>query len=124
VKEKMINDCFNASGMTINRFIMPQGVRRDAIAGELGARRYDSAETDIEGDLKAGDGPAVLHVAARAPEHADRLVRQGVSKIELSDPGRRRAGSRSSSSTRCRARADRGELRLLLPALVRTVRTA
>lgn len=85
VKEQMINDCFNASGMTINRFIMPQGVRRDAIAGELGARRYDSPETDIEGDLEAGEGQQYFTSQLAIPNTLIGWFDRAVTKIELSD---------------------------------------
>lgn len=85
VKEKLINDCFNASGMTLNRFIMPQGVRRDAIAGELGGRRYDSAETDIEGDLKAGSGQQYFTSQLALPNTLIGWYDKAISKIELSD---------------------------------------
>lgn len=84
-KKRMIQECFNASGMTINRFILPQGVERNAIDAELGARRYDSSETDIEGSLKAGAGEQYLISQLALPNtllgYNDRVV----SKIELSD---------------------------------------
>jgi len=85
VKEKMINECWNAGGLTLNRFIMPQGVRRDAIQGELGARRYDSAETDIEGDLNAGSGQQYFTSQLAIPNTLIGWFDQAVSKIELSD---------------------------------------
>lgn len=85
VKEKMINECYNASGMTINRFILPQGVRRDAIAGELGARRYDSPETDIEGDLKAGSGQQYFTSQLAIPNTLIGWFDKTISKVELSD---------------------------------------
>lgn len=85
VKEKMINECMNASGMTLNRFIVDQAVRRDAIAGERGARRYDSAETDIEGDLKAGAGQQQFTSALALPGTLIGWYDKAFSKIELSD---------------------------------------
>lgn len=85
VKEKMINDCWNAGGVTINRFIMSQGVRRDVIAGELGARRYDSSETDIEGDLNAGSGQQYFTSQLALPNTMIGYYDKAVSKIELSD---------------------------------------
>jgi hypothetical protein len=100
----------------INRFIVAQGVRRDAIAGELGARRYDSADGHRRGDLKAG-GPEVLHVAARPPGHADRLVRQGVSQDRAVGPaGRRRGQVDLQARQGAGQESDGGQLRLLLPA--------
>ena len=85
VKEKMINDCWNAGGVEINRFIMPQGVRRDAIAGELGGRRYDSPETDIEGDLSAGSGQQYFTSQLALPSTLIGFYDKAISKIELSD---------------------------------------
>lgn len=85
VKEKMINDCFNSSGATLNRFIMPQGVRRDAIASEQGGRRYDSAQTDIEGDLKAGSGEKFFTSQLAIPGTLIGWYDQAYRKIELSD---------------------------------------
>ncbi len=85
VKEKMINDCYNASGMTINRFILPQGVRRDAIAGELGGRRYGSAETDIEGDLNPGKGQKYFTSQLALPNTLIGWYGEAIKKIELSD---------------------------------------
>lgn len=85
VKERMINDCFNASGMTLNRFIVPQGVRRDTISGELGGRRYDSAETDIEGDLNPGKGQKYFTSQLALPSTVIGWYDQAVKKIELSD---------------------------------------
>lgn len=85
VKEKMINDCWNAGGVQINRFIVAQGVRRDAIAGERGARRYDSAEQDIEGDLKAGSGQKYFTSQLAIPGAMIGWYDQAYSKVELSD---------------------------------------
>ena len=85
VKRKMIQECFNASGLTINRFILPQGVERDAIAAELGARRYDSSETDIEGSLKAGSGEQYFTSQLALPNTLIGYNDRVVSKIELSD---------------------------------------
>jgi hypothetical protein len=85
VKEKMINDCWNAAGVTINRFIMPQGVRRDAIAAEQTKRRYDSASTDIEGDLEAGSGEQNFTSQLALPNTLIGWFDKAVGKIELSD---------------------------------------
>lgn len=85
VKEKMLNDCYNASGATLDRFILPQGVRRDAISAELGGRRYDSAETDIEGDLSAGSGQQYLTSQLAIPGTLIGFYSQALRKIELSD---------------------------------------
>ncbi len=85
VKEKMINDCWNAAGVKINRFIVSQGARRDAIAGELGGRRYDSAETDIEGDLKPGQGEKFFTSQLAFPATMIGWYDKAYSKIELSD---------------------------------------
>lgn len=85
VKEKMVNDIWNAGGVKANRFIMSQGVRRDAIAGELGARRYNSADTDIEGDLSAGDGEKFFTSQLAIPNALICWFNQAYTKIELSD---------------------------------------
>ncbi len=85
VKRRMKQECFNASGVTINRFIMPQGVERDAIAAELGARRYDGPETDIEGSLKAGSGEQYFTSQLALPNTLIGFFDKAVSKIELSD---------------------------------------
>lgn len=85
VKEKMINDCWNAGGGTINRFIMPQGVRRDAISGELGSRRFDSSDMDIEGDLKAGKAQKYYTSQLALPGTLIGWYDKAISKIELSD---------------------------------------
>lgn len=85
VKEKMINDCWNAGGVQLNRFIQSQGVRRDAIAGERGARRYDSSDMDIEGDLKAGAGQKNFTSQLALPGVLIGWYDQAYSKIELSD---------------------------------------
>jgi len=85
VKRRMIQECFNASGMTINRFILPQGVERDAIAGELGSRRYDGSEVDIEGSLKAGSGEQYFISQLALPNTLIGWKNEAVSKIELSD---------------------------------------
>ena len=83
-KARMINDCWNAGGGTINRFIMPQGVRRDAINGELGARRFDSAEMDIEGDLNAGKGQKYYTSQLALPNTLIGWYDKAISKLELS----------------------------------------
>ena len=85
VKRRMIQECFNQSGLTVNRFIMPQGVERDAISAELGARRYDSSETDIEGSLKAGSGEQYFTSQLALPNTLISYHDRVVSKIELSD---------------------------------------
>jgi hypothetical protein len=60
-------------------------VERDAIAAELGARRYDSAETDIEGSLKAGSGEQYLISQLALPNTLIGYNDRVVSKVELSD---------------------------------------
>lgn len=85
VKEKMINDCWNVAGVRLNRFIIGQGVRRDTIGGELGGRRYDSSDVDIEGDLKPGKGQQNFTSQLALPGTVIGFYDQAVSKIELSD---------------------------------------
>ncbi len=85
VKEKMINECWNAGGVQINRFIVPQGVRRDAIAGERGGRRYDSGDVDLQGDLKAGSGEKYYTSQLAIPGTMIGWFNMAYSKIELSD---------------------------------------
>lgn len=85
VKEKMINDCWNAAGVKLNRFIIGQGVRRDAIAGELGARRYDSAEVDLEGDLAPGKGQQYFTSQLAPANTAIGYFDQAVGMIDLSE---------------------------------------
>ena len=85
VKEKMINDCYTASGMTVNRFAIPFGVRRDTIAGNLGGRRYDSAETDIEGDLSAGKGQKYYTSPMCLPGVLVGWANMSIGKIELAE---------------------------------------
>lgn len=85
VKERMINECWIAGGGTINRFILPYGVSRDAVDGQLGGRRYDSSEVDIEGDLKAGKGQKYYKSALALPNTLIGWYNQAVSKVELSD---------------------------------------
>ncbi len=85
VKEKMINDCWNASGVKINRFIMAQGVRRDAITGQGGARRYDGSDYDLEGDLSAGDGEKYFTSQLAFPQAMIGWYNQAYTKVELSD---------------------------------------
>jgi len=84
VKERMINECFIAGGGTINRFAMPFGVRRDAISGELGGRRYDSSETDIEGDIKAGSGQKYYYSQLVPPNTLVGWYDKAIQKVELS----------------------------------------
>jgi hypothetical protein len=85
VKETMINECYNASGLTINRFIMPQGVRRDTIQAELGGRRFNSKDVDIEGDLQPGDGEKNYTSQLALPNTLIGWFDRAISKIELSD---------------------------------------
>jgi hypothetical protein len=85
VKERMINECFNASGLKINRFIVAQGVRRDAISGERGARRYTSGDVDLEGDLKPGEGEKHFTSQLAIPGTLIGWYNQAYSKIELSE---------------------------------------
>lgn len=85
VKQRLIDDCWNAGGGTVNRFIMPQAVNRDAVSGELGARRYDSADTDIEGNLNAGKGQKYYKSQLALPGTLIGWYDKAFSKIELSD---------------------------------------
>lgn len=85
VKRRMIQDCWNAGGGTINRFILPQGVERDAISAELGSRRFDSADVDIEGNLKAGKGEKYYTSQLALPNTLIGWYDKAVTKIELSD---------------------------------------
>ena len=85
VKEKMINDCWNAAGVRINRFIVGQNTRRDSISGQLGGRRYDGPETDIEGDLEAGKGQEYFTSQLAFPNAMVGWYDKAISKIELSD---------------------------------------
>lgn len=92
VKERMINECWTAGGGTINRFIMPYGVNRDAVSGELGARRYDSADTDIEGNLSAGKGQKYFKSPLALPNTLIGWYDKAVTKIELSEQPAQEAG--------------------------------
>lgn len=51
-QEKMINQLWNNGGVKMNRCIWSQGVRRDVIAGERAALRYDSAQFNFDGELR------------------------------------------------------------------------
>lgn len=82
VKEKMINDIWNAAGVQMDSMITSQGVRRDAIAGERGARRYDTDEFDLEGDL---NGFRYLTSQLAPPGFAIGWYSKVLTKIELSD---------------------------------------
>lgn len=48
-QEKMFNEIYNNGGVTANRVIWSQGVRRDVIAGERAALRYESSAFDFNG---------------------------------------------------------------------------
>ena len=50
-QEAMANGLWNNGGVKMNRVIYSQGVRRDIIAGERAARRYDSSEFDWDGEI-------------------------------------------------------------------------
>jgi hypothetical protein len=78
----MINDIWNAAGVQMDSMIVSQGVRRDAIAGERGARRYDSAEADLEGDLK---GFKYLTSQLAPPGFAIGWYSKALGKVELSE---------------------------------------
>ncbi len=82
VKEKMVNDIWNAAGVEMDRIAIDQGVRRDTIAGERGARRYDSGDVDVEGDLV---GFKYFPSQLVPPGFAIGWYGQAVRKIELSD---------------------------------------
>jgi hypothetical protein len=49
--EKMANALQNLGGVKLNRVVYAQGVRRDIIAGEAGAKRYDSGQFDWDNDF-------------------------------------------------------------------------
>lgn len=83
-KERMINECFIKSGYTINRFCLPFGVRREAISGESGARRYDGSDYDIEGDLSAGKGQKYMNSNLCLPNTMVGWYDKAIQKIELS----------------------------------------
>lgn len=85
VKERMKNECWTAGGMMPNRFILPYGVRRDAISGELGGRRYDGPDVDIEGDLKPGNGDQYFTSPLAIPNTLLGFNADAYRKIELSD---------------------------------------
>ena len=55
LQELLINSLWNNGGVKMNRLIMSQGVRRDVIAGERAALRYDSTKFNLNGDI-ASDG--------------------------------------------------------------------
>ncbi len=82
VKEKMVDDIWNAAGVMMDQMIVAQGVRRDAISGELGARRYDSSDTDLEGDLGKFK---YLRSQLSPPGFAIGWYSKALAKIELSD---------------------------------------
>ncbi len=82
VKERMINDIWNSAGVQMDNLIISQGVRRDTIAGERGARRYDSEEMDLEGDLQKFK---YLTSVLAPPGMAIGWYSKALSKIELSD---------------------------------------
>ncbi len=49
--EKMANNLKNLGGAKLNRVVYSQGVRRDIIAGEAGAKRYESGQFDWNNDF-------------------------------------------------------------------------
>jgi len=50
-QEAMINGLWNNGGVKMNRVIYSQGVRRDIIAGERAALRYESSQFDWNGEI-------------------------------------------------------------------------
>jgi hypothetical protein len=48
-QEKMFNEIYNNGGVQADRIIWSQGVRRDVIAGERAALRYESSSFDFNG---------------------------------------------------------------------------
>jgi hypothetical protein len=82
VRERAHADIRNASGQTVDRNILSQGVRIDAIAGELGARRYDSAKMDLEGELA---GREYLDSRRVPPGMAIYWNSQSFGRVELGD---------------------------------------
>lgn len=85
VKEKMINQIYNASGVKPDRFIVDQAVRRDAISQEQGKRRYDGADVDLEGDLNPGDDEKVFTSQLALPGTLLAWYSQAYTKVDLSD---------------------------------------
>ena len=85
VKERIVNDCWIAGGGTVNRFAMPFGVVRDATSGQLGSRRYDSAEVDLEGNMNAGKGEKNFKSQLALPNTVVAWYDKAISKVELSD---------------------------------------
>lgn len=53
LQEAMVNGLWNNGGVKMNRAIMSQGVRRDVIAGERAAMRYDSTKYNLNGDISS-----------------------------------------------------------------------
>lgn len=52
-QEAMINGLWNNGGVKMNKAIMSQGVRRDVIAGERAAMRYDSTKYNLNGEISS-----------------------------------------------------------------------
>ncbi len=83
MKEAMINGVWNAAGVQMNRLILGQGVKRDVVAGERGALRYDNAEDlNLEGDLK---GFEYLTSKLALPGCAIGWYDQAFAKVEISN---------------------------------------
>ena len=66
VQEAMANAVDNYSGMTMNRVIYSQGVRRDMIAGERAALRYDSS-SDMDWNGEVGTKGVKYYTSVLAP---------------------------------------------------------
>lgn len=84
-KARMKQEVWNATGQKLDRYIIGQGVIRDTVSGELGARRYDSSDVDLEGDLKPGTGEKYLSSQLAFPQTVIGWNRNAITKIELSD---------------------------------------
>lgn len=84
-KERMINECYNKSGVTINRFIVDQATRRDAIQQQRDLLRYSSTNVDLEGDLDAGSGEKIFTSQLAMPGVLLGWFDQAYRKVELSD---------------------------------------
>jgi len=53
LQEAMINGLWNNGGVRMNRAIMSQGIRRDVIAGERAALRYDNTRFNLNGEISS-----------------------------------------------------------------------
>ena len=65
VQEAMVNGLYNNGGVKMTDVIYSQGVRRDIIAGERAAKRYDSSDFDWDGEI--GTKGVKYHTSVLAP---------------------------------------------------------